>query len=540
MSLRNTVHLTSSVALLCFAFLSGATRAAEVDSPAVRDARALSARIDQVLADRWAKDKVKPTDMASDAEFMRRVYLDLTGRIPRASEARAFLADTSADKRVKLVEKLLDSPGYVNHFSNVWRALMLPEANNLRFLDFNFTTWVGKQVRDNVPYDKMVQEVLTAPVTFQNGRNFAFPQPNNGPTPIAFYQAGEYKPENLAAATARIFLGVKLECAQCHDHPFAKHSRKQFWELAAFYAGITAQGQNGFFNATGEKPEVHEIQMPGTEKMIQARFPDGVEPKWSAGVGGRKALSEWVTGSSNPYFARAAANRTWAHFFGIGIVDPIDEMGEENGPSHPEILDELSKAFVAQKFDTKFLIRAIVNTKAYQLSSRDPKANPDDVRQFRRMSLKSLTPEQMFDSLALATGFQENANPNQRFGFNGQGGARADFLQKFAASGKRTEPQTSILQALTLMNGKFVGDATDSSDLEKTETLGAVADAPFLDTAGRIEVLYLSTLSRQPSSEELKKLVSYVESGGARKDQRAALSDVLWALLNSTEFIVNH
>ena len=519
MSLRNAVRLTGSAALLSVVFLSGIARGAEVDSPAVRDARALSARIDQILTERWAKDKVTPAELADDAEFMRRVYLDLTGRIPRASEARAFLADTSADKRVKLVEKLLDSPGYVTHFTNVWRGLMLPEANNLRFLDFNFSTWVGKQVRDNVGYDKMVQEVLTAPLAFQNGRGFAFPQPG-GATPIAFYQASEYKPENLAASTARLFLGVKLECAQCHDHPFAKHSRKQFWELAAFYAGITAQGQNGFFNATGEKPEVHEIQMPGTEKLIQARFPDGVEPKWTEGVGGRKALSNWVTASNNPYFARAAANRTWAHFFGIGIVDPIDEMGEENAPSHPEILDALTKAFVAQKFDSKFLIRAIVNSKAYQLSSRDPKAHPDDLRQFRRMSLKTLSPEQMFDSLALATGYREVANPNQRFAFNGQGGARGDFLQKFATTGKRTEPQTSILQALTLMNGKFVGDATDASDLEKTETLAAVADAPFLDTAGKIEVLYLSTLSRKPRAKSSRRWYAMWESGGARKEAR--------------------
>jgi hypothetical protein len=535
MSLRNATRLA---VLLGVAFVSGAARAAEVDSPAVRDARALSARVDQMLAERWDEDKIQPVDIAGDAEFMRRVYLDLTGRIPRASEARAFLADTSADKRVKLVEKLLDSPGYVNHFTNVWRGLMLPEANNLRFLDFNFSPWVTKQLRDNVPYDKMVQEVLTAELVFQNGRGFAFQQ--GTPSPIAFYQASEYKPENLAAASARLFLGVKLECAQCHDHPFARHSRKQFWELAAFFAGITSQGQNGFFTASGENINVHEIKMPGTEKVIQARFPDGTEPKWAAGLGGRKALAAWVASGSNPYFARAAVNRTWAHFFGIGIVDPVDEMGEENAPTHPEIIDAMSKAFVAQKFDTKFLVRAIVNSKAYQLSSRDPKAHPDDLRQFRRMSLKAMSPEQIFDSLALATGFREQPNQNRGFAVFGQGGTRGDFLQKFASTGKRTEPQTSILQALTLMNGKFVGDATDSSDLEKTETLGAIADAPFLDTAGRIEALYLSTLSRHPRAEELSKMVRYVESGGPRQSEKAALSDVFWALLNSTEFIVNH
>lgn len=525
-------------ALLGVVFLSSIAHAAE---PAgAGDARNLADRIDRILGERWAKENVKPAEAADDAEFLRRVYLDLTGRIPRAAEARAFLDDTTPDKRARLVEKLLDSPGYVTHFTNTWRGLMLPEANNLRFLDFNFNAWVGRQVRDNVGYDKMVHELLTAPVVNTGGRGFGFPQAGAA-TPIAFYQANEQKPENLAASTARLFLGLKLECAQCHDHPFAKHTRKQFWELAAFFAGIQSQGMNGFFQVTGDKEDVHEIKMPGTEKTVQARFPDGAEPKWAGGTATRRTLADWVTSRSNPYFARAGVNRLWSHFFGIGLVDPVDEMGEENPASHPELLDLLAKEFAAHQFDQKFIIRALVNSKAYQLSSRDAKASADDLRLFRRMSLKALTGEQMFDSLALATGYRENGNLNQRFVFNGQqGGARGDFLQKFAANGKRTEPQTSILQALTLMNGKFVGDATDSTDLEKTETLGAVADAPFLSTEGKIEALYLTTLSRKPRPDEAKKLLEYVESGGPRKDPRAALSDVLWALLNSTEFIVNH
>jgi hypothetical protein len=213
-------------------------------------------------------------------------------------------------------------------------------------------------------------------------------------------------------------------------------------------------------------------------------------------------------------------------------------MGEENPASHPELLDALAKDFAAHKFDPKFLIRAIVSTRVYQMSSVAPDAKPEDLRLFRRMPLRSLSPEQLFDSLALATGYRENNN-QPAFRFNQQG-PRNDFLQKFASTGKKTEPQTSILQALTLMNGKFIGDATDGMSLQKTETLAAVVDAPFLDTPGKIEALYLSTLSRRPRAEELSKFVRYVESGGARKDPHAAYSDLFWALLNSTEFCVNH
>jgi hypothetical protein len=518
----------------------GPARGADL-APKTDDVQALAAQIDRLIGERWAKEGVKPVETADDAEFQRRVYLDLAGRIPRVSEARAFLDDKAADKRAHLVERLLKGPGYVNHFTNQWRALLIPDGNNQqRFIDPGFNVWLRRQFRDDVAYDRMVRELLTANVGTSGNPRQAFFQGQS--SPLAFFQVNEQKPENLAAATARarVFLNVKLECAQCHDHPFAKYTRKQFWELAAFFAGIQSQGQNGFYAATGDRAEIHEIKIPGTEKVVQARFPDGNEPTWKAGTTARATLADWVTSESNPYFAKAAANRMWAHFFGVGLVDPVDEMGDDNPASHPELLDELAREFARHQFDLKFLARAIVSSKVYQLGSADEGAKPEDLRLFRRMHLKSLTPEQMFDSLALAVGFRDT-QPQQPFGFRfNQPSPRNDFLAKFAATGKRTEPQTSILQALTLMNGKFVGEATNAADLEKTETLAAIVDAPFFDTERRVEALYLTTLSRRPRPDELSRMVRYVEGGGPRKDPRAALADVLWALLNSTEFIVNH
>ncbi|MGE3807267.1 MAG: DUF1549 and DUF1553 domain-containing protein [Gemmataceae bacterium] len=507
-----------------------------------RDALALAAKIDQLIAARWQKEGIKPAAQADDAEFMRRAYLDLAGRIPRVSEARAFLEDTRSDKRERLVEELLESPQYVNHMTNTFRALMLPSSNNNRFLDPNFSTWLSRQFRDNVGYDEMVRELLTAPVVF-NGRNpRAVNQPGAGSV-LAFYQANELKPENLAATTSRLFLGIKLECAQCHDHPFASYTRKQFWELAAFYAGIESRGQNGFYQATGDKDNVHEIKISGTDKLVQARYLDGSEPKFQTDTPVRETLAGWITAKENPYFARATANRLWAHFFGIGIIEPLEEPSDDNPPSHPELLDEMAKQLAAHNFDLKFLMRAIVNSKTYQLSSAIDGEAADE-RVFQRMALKGLTPDQLCDSLARATGFRARGQPNQRFnGVIQLGTARGEFLNKFASQDKRTEFQTSILQALTLMNAKFINDATDSKSVDQSlnERMAAVWDAPFLDTpAKKIEALYLSTLSRKPRSNELDRLVKYVESGGPKKDPKTALGDVFWAILNSPEFFFNH
>jgi hypothetical protein len=521
--------------LLC---LVGPTARAAKPYPALSP-QALAGVIDERIAARWKQEGVTPSPLSDDSEFLRRLYLDLGGRIPHVQEVREFLADRSPDKRRRVVDKVLASPYYVSHFTNVWRALMVPEGNNQFAQAFGpqLEFWLRKRIRENAPYDRMVREVLTASVSFN--------RPRVGPgglpeaTPIAFYQANELKPENLAAATSRLFLGVKLECAQCHNHPFARWSRQQFWEYAAFFSPIqTPQGQANVYAGAQEAADRHEIKIPGTDKTVQARFLDGAAPPWKADVGTRETLASWVTSGENPYFARAAANRLWAHFFGVGLVEPVDEESADNPPSHPELFGELARQFVLHNFDQKYLIRAITYSKTYQLSSACG-GEPPDSRLFARMAVKGLTAEQLFDSIALATGFRDpgGAGPRGFVGF-GATGPRADFVSRFTNhSDKRTEFQTSILQALALMNGRFVSDATS---LERSETLAGVIDAPFLDTAGKVEALYLATLSRPPRPDERDRLVKYVERGGPGGDANKALADVFWALLNTSEFILNH
>ena len=282
----------------------------------------------------------------------------------------------------------------------------------------------------------------------------------------------------------------------------------------------------------------HDIKMPNSDKVIQARFLDGKKPVWKKDVPTRVALAEWMTAPDNPYFARAAVNRVWAHLFGVGIIDPPDDLREDNPPSHPELLDALAKAFVEHHYDLQYLIRAITASKTYQRTSAvDGPA--DDPRLFTRMSVKGLTAEQLYDSLAVATGFADESGADE--GANGAffaGGPRAEFLAKFNnVADRRTETQTSILQALSLMNGRITADATH---VTRSRTLAGIIDSPFMSERQKLDALYLSALGRPMRDDEAERLVAYVKKGGPDGDGRKALADVFWVLLNSSEFIFNH
>jgi hypothetical protein len=500
------------------------------------DARALAAKIDQIIAAQWAANRVTPAPRTDDGAFLRRASLDVIGRIPSVSETRRFLRDPASDKREQVIERLLDSPGYVSNFSNVWRDLLLPEAKadfQQRFLSNSMERWLRKQFADNVSYDRMVRELLTVPMPGDRRNMFTILQQGEV-TPLGFYQSKQGKPENLAASTARLFLGIRLECAQCHNHPFQRWTREQFWGQAAFFGGIRSQNQNGIFSPLSEVADRRELSIPGTERVAQARFLDDKEPRWRYKVNARTTLADWMTDPDNPYFARAAVNRLWAHFFGAGIVEPVDDLTDENQPSNPELLDELARQFVHHGFDFRFLIRAITLSKTYHLSSIHPSATPPNMHLFAYVAVKGLSQDQLMESLTLVTGMPSLTADRRRNVFNP---AQSGFTDKFVSQDQRTEYQTSIPQALALMNNTLITEATHP---QRSQFLAAVINAPFLDTDGRIETLYLAALSRKPLPDELEKHRRYVEKGGAAKDPKAALGDVFWALLNSPEFFLNH
>lgn len=487
----------------------------------------LAKQIDSLLEESWSGKSVVPAPTADDAEFLRRVSLDLIGRVPAVSEVRAFLADRDPGKRQRLVDALLADPRFVKHLAHVWRAVLLSQANpqDVRYLAPKLEAWLSRQLRDEVAYDAWVRQLVTAPLDAPPSSRLD-PDGNVERLGIAFFQANELKPENIASATARIFLGVNLDCAQCHNHPFADWKQEQFWQFAAFFAGVERLRPDNSFMAAPEVLTRRKLKIVGTEKVASATFLDGQTPAWSPQQSPRQVLADWLTSQDNPYFARAIANRTWAHFFGRGLVEPIDGLGGRNQPSHAELLGELAQQLVDHNFDLKFLMRSITATAAYNRTSRLTDPSQHEAERFARMAVRGLTPEQVFDSLAVATGFREIAAHSS---------SRAEYLNKFASLDRPIDTQTSIVQALTLMNGKFALDATT---LSTSETLAAVVDSPFLDRSAKVESLLLAALSRLPTAQEAEELSKFVaDYSGSPAD---ALGDILWTLLNSSEFILNH
>jgi hypothetical protein len=544
-------------AILAF-LVSGVSNTASSGDSSSDDVTRVAAEIDRLIEARWRLAGVTPSEPAEDATFLRRVSLHVGGCIPPVSVTHRFLDDSSPDKRRRMVDELLDGSGYVVNFTRYWRRTMLPETESdlqTRFLVPGFEAWLRDKLAANTSYDVLVREILNTPLESQDMRNFYVR--SQGASPLAFYQAKQIAPENLAAATSRMFLGVRIECAQCHDHPFDKWKRAEFWSYAAFFAGIIRERQGDFIGRVREITDRREISIPDTDQVVQAAYLDGSEPQWRFKVGPRETLAGWITSRENPFFARAAANRLWGHFFGVGLVDPIDDFTAANPPSHPEILDLLANEFVSHDFDLKFLIRAITATKTYQLASRKTHESQSEPRLFARMSVQGLTPEQLYDSLAQATGMYQPFQPQNAFvlGNNPQG----DFAETFADEGAaKTERETTILQALSLMNGAEITRATAIDGRSATpapgvvyqpgtaavagggHTLTALTSAPFLDRSAKIEALYLAALTRKPSPEELQRLTDYAASGGPKKDENQALADIFWALLNSSEFLMNH
>jgi hypothetical protein len=493
-----------------------------------RDALALAQRIDQGIAAGWDKT-VQPAARADDAEFFRRVHLDLAGRIPSVTEIRDFLDDDRPDKRLRWVERMLQGDAndasyceaYSKHFANVWRAWLLAQTNEQALVQQPaLERWLRQRLQANVGYDQLVRDLLTQDINLANPG-------------LAFFLANEFRPEDLAGTTARLFLGVKLECAQCHNHPFAPWTRTQFWEMAAFFTDVSrpARAQPG----AALQPR-GEIKIPGTDKVVKARFLDGHKPTWRDDRT-RPTLVAWMTATDNPYFARAGVNRLWSYFFGASLVEMEHDPGDRHAERYTALLDELAGAWIRHNYDLKFLIRAITASHAYQRSSTVSHSSQQDLRWFARMPLRGLSPEQLFDSLAVATEYQDPAPVDPRARLLGASASpRAQFLAKFAAQEQKTAYQTSILQALYLMNNDFIANGTS---VPSNRTLATLADQET-DTVRKLESLYLVVLSRKPRPEESARFVQYVDAGGPGRDSRTALADVFWVLLNSSEFLLNH
>jgi hypothetical protein len=531
-----TRELTVRYVLLSAIAVVAGNSLATADPP-----RETAAAIDRLFRTAWEKEEVTPAAVAGDAEYFRRLYLDLAGRIPAVSEVRDFLADESTDKRSRVVDRLLDSPASVRHFTTALRNAFIPQANSqpqFRALIPGFEAWLWQHISEGRPYDQIVREIITTELNASTG-----PALLSTTSPDAFFVVRELKPENLASGTARAFLGVRLDCAQCHDHPFDRWSQQQFWNMAAFYSGFARPADEDADNPAmmqnmTEKTDVRSISIPGTQDVVPAVFLNGLAPDWSDDSRTpRQMLADWVVDPGNPYFAKMAVNRLWAQFFGRGIVDPVDDFSENNPASHPQVLDLLTQEFVSSGFDVKHIVKVITATDVYQLSGLQTHASQEEPSHFARATLRGLTPEQFFDSVAEAVGYYQPYRSDNPFVVD-MNSPRAQFLDLFRNNVESPlERETTILQALAMMNGNFIDNATSVDD---SQTLRAIAEFPAMSSEQKLETLFLSALSRRPSADEQRRFGEYLTSGGATEDSKAALADVFWALLNSSEFLLNH
>lgn len=619
-----SVQRTAAAGLLLLVLLGTATvlRAGPQDPAAppapaaapARDWRPTAEAVDAAFDAALSAAGVTPAGPSDDGEFLRRVRLDLTGTLPTAQEARAFLADATPGKRERKVEELLASDDYATAWSHWWYRVLTgltPGATMQRGQADNggallrgpandtFQAWLLEQVRANRPYDAFVHDLLTA-----TGRTNA-----NGAT--GFYARWEGKPNELAGAVSKTFLGVKIQCAQCHDHMYEPTwKQKDFQGMASFFVLSLPRPVPEYQQAYRDLEKAREARMKEREAMgeqamegqpgparqqrqeagdalgmtpaqlrevlanrnvmdivdldprllnLPPRRPDNeqaaeraalarITPKaWMGpaladlpGLSRREMLARWVTSPANPYFAPAIANRMLGHLFGRGLVNPIDDFTSMNPPSHPEVLERLASDLKANGYDLKRLLRILVNTRAYQRTSRWAGAPEPDPQLFARGPVKSLSSEQLFEALMTATGgdaLVEAANRRARGPLAGRarelGFAAFSFVFEDDEGAEADDFAGSVPQGLFLLNGRLLQAALTT--LPGTTLTRALADHD--DDKERLDALWLAAYTRLPTADERRTALAFVRRG---KDDKAGWQDLFWVLLNSAEFMSNH
>lgn len=478
----------------------------------------VSSRIDALFEEAWAEAGLNPSPSADDATFLRRVTLDLTGVIPEIAEARRFLFRHDDAKKDDLIDDLLGGPRHATHLANIWRDVLLPRQFSGPAAA-GFTQWLRARFSSNVPYDRLVRELLLA-------RGGLAQSP-----PVHYYVAHDSKPETLAASSSRVFLGIQIHCAQCHDHPFADWEQNDFWSYAAFFARVRGPSRNGGPNRLDEGPS-GEVRHPVNKQTVAPRFLDGSTVSTATAEPRRAMLTRWVTDRKNPYFAKAAVNRVWWVMFGRGLVDPVDDQGTHNPPTHADVLELLADDFVAHDYDLRRVFRVVARTRVYQLSSQKSEGGGESLLTYTSMPVRSLSADEIFDSLVQAAG-RRTSSTEERHVLNRQ---RTEFVAQVEAPTRTAiQFEGGIPQTLALLNGAFVEELTAPAT---SDLVAALVDNPFMTDKRRIQSLYLAGLTRLPDDEELQQSFEWIQECQERGDSAQAFSDLLWALLNSGEFIL--
>jgi hypothetical protein len=488
--------------------------------------------IDDLVYRKLAELNIEPSEPCDDAQYLRRAYLDVIGRLPTPEEARQFLQDSQPDKRARLVDALLERPEYADFWANKWADLLRPNPYRVGIkATLSLDVWLRDIFRANLPYDQFVTRLLTA-----QGSNW-----RNGAVTV-FRDRRE--PEEITTMISQLFLGVRLDCAKCHQHPFEVYGQKDFYSLAAYFSRVGYKG-------TGLSPPISggeemvlvkaqgEVRHPLTKEVLPPKpllaEAEPLEPE----VDPRAALAAWMTAPENPYFARVAANRIWADLMGMGLVDPVDDLRATNPPSNPELLTALAEHYREVGYDTKEFLRTILGSRVYALSSRPNASNASDYRNFSRHYRKRLRAEVLADAICDITQVPESyaAMP---------AGSRAmeiwthrtdsELLDTFGRPDPNQDPpcertpDATMTQALHLMNAPRIHQKISHAE-------GRAARLAESDAAPQamIEELYLAVYSRLPDATELEALTAEYQRPGS--DRRRFVEDLLWSLLNTPEFV---
>jgi hypothetical protein len=488
--------------------------------------------IDELVFDKLQSLGMPPSPVCDDATFIRRVSLDIAGKTPTPAEVKAFLADSRPDKRERLIDALLDDPSYADYFANKWNAILRNKRRspNATRGSFAFHEWLRQSFQDNMPYDELVRSVVAA--SGEIGQN----------PPVAWYREVRTT-EQQVEDTAQLFLGLRIQCAHCHHHPFEKWSQRDYHGFAAFFARVGRKdGQtpeepmiyHRYGKATMEHPKTGE-QVPATALDMPA---DEIAPEEDP----RHLLVDWMSDRDNRFFAPALVNRYWKHFFNRGLVDPEDDMRVTNPASNPELLDALASHFIDSGFDLKDLVRTICRSSTYQLSSIPNEYNASDKQNFSRYYPRRLTAEALLDTLDVATGSQT------KFAGLPQGtkavqlpdtAANTYFLTVFgkpeadtACECERSQ-EANLAQSLHLLNsGEVQSKLSDANG--RAAKLAADAARSHEE---KVQELYLWVYARPPVEEELQVALAHLEKS---ENKQQAYEDVIWALLNTKEFLFNH
>jgi hypothetical protein len=492
--------------------------------------------IDDAVYARLKELGLAPSELCSDEEFIRRASLDAIGVLPTPDEVRAFLADERKDKRARLVDALLERPAYADYWATKWGDLLRPNTQRVGIKPvYLIDRWIRESLRTNMPHDQFVREILTAQgSTHENG-------------PVVLFR-DRREPADLTTFVSQVFMGVRLECAKCHHHPNERWGQNDFYQLAAFFAPLKRKGQGISAPISGEAeyirfaPGSGTVKHPLTGETMKPKPPGGAELTIGEDQDPREAFVDWLTSADNPFFARAAVNRVWGELMGRGIVHPVDDLRETNPPSNERLLDALAKDFVAHRFDRKHLIRTILNSRTYQLSSLPNDTNVADTRNFSRSYRRRLPAEVMLDAVTDLTGVPETFDgvpPGSRAVRVWNNKLDSSFLDAFGRPDSSADCPcerdrgTSVVQSLHLMHSTKLQAKIANPD-------GRAAKLAKSDRTPEqiVEELYLAAYSRRPDADELKIALEAFTAKDATRQK--ATEDVVWALINSAEFVFNH